>query len=163
MWDRFLAPAWPDVLPELLHITKNRKILAYNAGYDLRVIRSNCHRYDLDPGPLGDQRNWGCVMSRRSESRNIGSIPGARQALRPRAIHAAAGYGAIPPDLFGPSTELRGVTMTDDAQLTALFQRMCQAWTDGDAQAYGAWAARRMVRLAGTLGLGKRPDALLAP
>jgi len=28
--------------------------------------------------------------------------------------------------------------MTDDAQLTALFQRMCQAWTDGDAQAYGA-------------------------
>lgn len=28
--------------------------------------------------------------------------------------------------------------MTDDAQLTALFRRMCQAWTDGDAQAYGA-------------------------
>lgn len=28
--------------------------------------------------------------------------------------------------------------MTDDEQLTALFERMCQAWTDGDAEAYGA-------------------------
>jgi uncharacterized protein (TIGR02246 family) len=27
--------------------------------------------------------------------------------------------------------------MSDDAKLTALFQRMCQAWTDGDARAYG--------------------------
>ncbi|MGH3502126.1 MAG: SgcJ/EcaC family oxidoreductase [Nocardioidaceae bacterium] len=28
--------------------------------------------------------------------------------------------------------------MTDDEQLIALFERMCQAWTDGDAEAYGA-------------------------
>jgi len=61
------APTWPDVLPELLRITKSRKIVAYNADYDLRVIRSNCHRYDLDPGHLGDHRNWDCVMSRRSD------------------------------------------------------------------------------------------------
>jgi uncharacterized protein (TIGR02246 family) len=27
--------------------------------------------------------------------------------------------------------------MTDDQQLTALFDRMCQAWTAGDAAAYG--------------------------
>lgn len=27
--------------------------------------------------------------------------------------------------------------MTDDAALRALFERMCQAWTDGNAQAYG--------------------------
>ncbi|MGH3942178.1 MAG: SgcJ/EcaC family oxidoreductase [Pseudonocardiaceae bacterium] len=27
--------------------------------------------------------------------------------------------------------------MTDDEQLTDLFQRMCQAWTEGDAQSYG--------------------------
>lgn len=60
------APTWPDVLPVLLHITKGRKILAYNADYDLRVIRSNCHRCDLAPGHLGDHRNWDCVMSRRS-------------------------------------------------------------------------------------------------
>lgn len=28
--------------------------------------------------------------------------------------------------------------MTDDEQLRALFAQMCQAWTDGDAAAYGA-------------------------
>lgn len=28
--------------------------------------------------------------------------------------------------------------MTDDAEIRTLFARMCQAWTDGDAQAYGA-------------------------
>ena len=28
--------------------------------------------------------------------------------------------------------------MNDHEQLVALFHRMCQAWTDGDAQAYGA-------------------------
>jgi uncharacterized protein (TIGR02246 family) len=29
-------------------------------------------------------------------------------------------------------------TGTDDQQLRALFQRLCQTWTDGDAAAYGA-------------------------
>ncbi len=28
--------------------------------------------------------------------------------------------------------------MTDDEQLTALFEAMCHAWTDGDAEAYGS-------------------------
>lgn len=60
------APTWPDVLPELLHITKSRKILAYNADYDLRVIRLECSRYHLHPGHLGARRNWDCVMNRRS-------------------------------------------------------------------------------------------------
>jgi uncharacterized protein (TIGR02246 family) len=27
--------------------------------------------------------------------------------------------------------------MTDDQQISALFEQMCQAWTDGDAAAYG--------------------------
>jgi uncharacterized protein (TIGR02246 family) len=30
------------------------------------------------------------------------------------------------------------VRLTHDQELKALFQRMCQAWTDGDAAAYGA-------------------------
>jgi uncharacterized protein (TIGR02246 family) len=30
------------------------------------------------------------------------------------------------------------VTPDDDAQLRALFRRMCRAWTDGDAEAYGS-------------------------
>lgn len=60
------APAWPDLLPELLRITRNRKILAYNADYDIRIIRAECRRYHLHPRHLGDHRNWDCVMSRRS-------------------------------------------------------------------------------------------------
>jgi uncharacterized protein (TIGR02246 family) len=32
----------------------------------------------------------------------------------------------------------QGVRLTDDQELKALFQRMCQAWTEGDAAAYGA-------------------------
>jgi uncharacterized protein (TIGR02246 family) len=32
----------------------------------------------------------------------------------------------------------QGVTPADDHQLRALFQQLCQAWTDGDAAAYGA-------------------------
>lgn len=31
-----------------------------------------------------------------------------------------------------------GVRQTDDQELRALFQRLCQTWTDGDAAAYGA-------------------------
>src|SRR5829696_5463449 len=30
-----------------------------------------------------------------------------------------------------------GVTRNDDAQLTALFARMCRTWSEGDAKAYG--------------------------
>lgn len=61
------APTWPDVLPELLRITKNRQILAYNADYDIRTIRAECRRYRLHPGHLGGRRNWDCVMHRRSD------------------------------------------------------------------------------------------------
>jgi uncharacterized protein (TIGR02246 family) len=32
----------------------------------------------------------------------------------------------------------RDVTPADDQELKALFQRLCQAWTNGDAAAYGA-------------------------
>jgi hypothetical protein len=32
--------------------------------------------------------------------------------------------------------------MTDDEQLVALFEQMCQAWTSGDAQVYGECFSR---------------------
>jgi uncharacterized protein (TIGR02246 family) len=32
----------------------------------------------------------------------------------------------------------QGVRQTEDQELKALFQRLCQTWTDGDAAAYGA-------------------------
>lgn len=47
----------------------------------------------------------------------------------------------------------------DDAQLTALFQRMCQAWTDGDAQAYGTCftSDSDYVSFDGTRAVGREP------
>jgi uncharacterized protein (TIGR02246 family) len=36
------------------------------------------------------------------------------------------------------STTDTGPERVDDQQLSVLFQRLCQAWTDGDAEAYGA-------------------------
>ncbi|MCA1603964.1 MAG: 3'-5' exonuclease [Acidobacteria bacterium] len=61
------APSWPRMLPKLLRITEGRKILAYNAEYDLRIIRAECCRHNVRPGHLGDRRNWECVMTRRSD------------------------------------------------------------------------------------------------
>jgi Exonuclease len=61
------APCWPEVLPQLLEVTRGRQILAYNAEFDAGVIRADCHRYGLDPGPLGDADRWGCLMTRRSD------------------------------------------------------------------------------------------------
>jgi uncharacterized protein (TIGR02246 family) len=36
------------------------------------------------------------------------------------------------------ATADQGVRPTDDQELKTLFQRLCQAWTDGNAAAYGA-------------------------
>jgi uncharacterized protein (TIGR02246 family) len=38
---------------------------------------------------------------------------------------------------YQPIKETDGAR-TDDQQLRALFQQACQAWTDGDPEAYGA-------------------------
>lgn len=49
--------------------------------------------------------------------------------------------------------------MTDDAQLHALFKRTCQAWTDGDATAYGACFTpdSDYVSFDGTRASGRQP------
>jgi uncharacterized protein (TIGR02246 family) len=49
--------------------------------------------------------------------------------------------------------------MTDDEQLTILFEQMCQAWTNGDAQAYGACftADSDYVSFDGTRVAGREP------
>lgn len=59
-----------------------------------------------------------------------------RAALLRAQLLSAGGHprAASNPDLH----QQRGVAMNDDEQLTALFERMCRAWTEGDAQAYGS-------------------------
>jgi DNA polymerase III epsilon subunit-like protein len=62
------APTWPQVLPTLLEVIgARRQILAYNADYDLGVVRADCARHGLDPGLLADGRRWSCLMDRRSD------------------------------------------------------------------------------------------------
>lgn len=61
------APLWADVLPRLLEVTAGRTILAYNAEFDHSVVVGHSRRDDLEPGHLADQRNWSCLMNRRSD------------------------------------------------------------------------------------------------
>jgi DNA polymerase III epsilon subunit-like protein len=62
------APTWQQVLPSLLQVIgRRRQILAYNADYDLGVVRAACVRYGLDPGQLTARRRWSCLMDRRSD------------------------------------------------------------------------------------------------
>jgi DNA polymerase III epsilon subunit-like protein len=78
------APTWPEVLPEVLRVTAGRKILAYYSDFDLGVIRLDSDRYHLDPGHLGDEANWDCVMTRRSEwlrNRKWRRLGGGHRAL----------------------------------------------------------------------------------
>jgi hypothetical protein len=61
------APTWPDVLPRLLAVTRDRTVLAYNAEYDAGVIAADTARHGLDLGHLGEDGRWACVMDRRSD------------------------------------------------------------------------------------------------
>jgi hypothetical protein len=61
------APPWPEVLPLLLEVTRDRNVLAYNAEFDYGVIAADTARYGLDLGHLADNSRWGCVMNRRSD------------------------------------------------------------------------------------------------
>jgi DNA polymerase III epsilon subunit-like protein len=92
------APAWPQVLPQLLAVTEGRTVLAYNAEYDAGVIAADTARHGLRTGHLGEEGRWACVMDRRSEwarawrwlplgggHRALGDAKVAREVLREMA------------------------------------------------------------------------------
>ena len=81
-----------------------------------------------DAAPLEDFRP---DQSRRSP---ISSLARPTTPPPPASCESAAPASERP---LRPS-QREGVDMTDDQQLRELFDRMCQAWTDGDARAYGA-------------------------
>lgn len=56
------APAWTDVLPQLLEATHDRRILAWKAEFDAGTIIRTCERFDADPLHLAAPYRWGCVM-----------------------------------------------------------------------------------------------------
>ena len=41
------APAWPTLWPTLQNLLRNTTILAWNAAFDLRLLRQTCDRHDL--------------------------------------------------------------------------------------------------------------------
>lgn len=65
------APMWPDVVPDLMAVTRGRQILAYNARFDSSRVLYDCHRYGLDPAHLAHPHTWGCVMRARSQAEGI--------------------------------------------------------------------------------------------
>jgi DNA polymerase III subunit epsilon len=53
------APAWSVVLPQLAEIVRNRPLVIYNAGYDVRLIQQTSERYAL---PEIEPHSIGCAM-----------------------------------------------------------------------------------------------------
>ncbi|NNJ62073.1 MAG: 3'-5' exonuclease [Dactylosporangium sp.] len=101
------APTWADLLPQALEATADRRVLSYNATYDLKVVRADCARTNVDPGHLGDTSRWDCIMRRRSasaRSRRWLPLGGSHRALgdahAARAVLTAMGSlaGAEVPD-----------------------------------------------------------------
>ena len=65
-YDVAAAPRWAQVLPQLLAVTRDRTVLAYNAAFDSGVIARHTARDGLDLGYIGDDGRWACLMGRRS-------------------------------------------------------------------------------------------------
>ena len=45
------APPWPRVWPDLAKMLADRPVLAWNAAFDLRLLRQSCARYGLPMRP----------------------------------------------------------------------------------------------------------------
>lgn len=43
------APSWPEFFPRVASICSGRKVVVYNAEYDLRLIRQTCNRSGISP------------------------------------------------------------------------------------------------------------------
>ncbi len=80
------APTFRRVLPDLLTATAGRRILAYNAAYDHRVLLAEAGRAGANIEHLADDGAWGCVMRARSES-----LGHPEHYLPLRGPHRAAG------------------------------------------------------------------------
>lgn len=60
------APSFVEVYPRLAEVLAGRLVLAYNAGFDQRMLQQTCERYSL---PV-IQAEWECVMELYAAARN---------------------------------------------------------------------------------------------
>lgn len=69
------APTLADLAPQLLAVTRGRKILAYNAPYDREVLVAGLTAAQVDPCQLADPHRWGCLMRARAAAERRGWSP----------------------------------------------------------------------------------------
>lgn len=77
------APTWSQVWPMLTWALQGRLLAAYNAPFDQAAIVRTCHAAGIDPGPIGDDRSWRCIMRARAqaERRPWRRLEGGHRAL----------------------------------------------------------------------------------
>lgn len=111
------APTFPEIYPELLALLKGRAIIAYNAGFDRRMLNQTCWSYELQEFP---GRPWHCAMLRFAEY--YGQWNPARRSFQWQRLGDACGLLGIP--YTGAHSAL------GDAQMTLrLVQRMAELYT----------------------------------
>ena len=52
------APYWTDIWPQVSELVSNRLLIAYNAGFDRRVLAAACSRHQHQT----EERGWRCAM-----------------------------------------------------------------------------------------------------
>jgi len=60
------APGFAEVFAEILRVTADRRVLAYNAPFDRECLLADSQRHSRDPEHLDDPDTWGCIMRARS-------------------------------------------------------------------------------------------------
>lgn len=77
------APALNVIAPQLLDVTRGRRLLAYNAPYDRQVLSTDLRAAGVDPAHLADRQNWVCLMRARAlvEDRDWVALGGPHHAL----------------------------------------------------------------------------------
>jgi DNA polymerase III epsilon subunit-like protein len=81
-------PSWPDIHEEVSAILRDRRVLAYNAAFDARVLRQTAKRYGLEVPRI----RWECVM--KAYARLVGRIEPVNNTLKHhRLVHAAEREG----------------------------------------------------------------------
>jgi DNA polymerase-3 subunit epsilon len=63
------APTWPEVLPSLIRALAGRRVLAWNAPFDRRMIEQSSRAWDLKPLPIPFE----CAMHRYALARGVRS------------------------------------------------------------------------------------------
>ncbi|UCH27176.1 MAG: 3'-5' exonuclease [Trueperaceae bacterium] len=63
------APTWPEVLPSLIRAVAGRRVLAWNAPFDRRMLEQSSRAWDLRPLPIPFE----CAMHRYALSCGVRS------------------------------------------------------------------------------------------